>query len=743
MNAKRGFSSAALLAAACSTLLFFATTAAGQTVSISTAEFQRLVYSGHLLAQMHAKPELDAALATLLETQPRNPGANPQALAAMLRDALLRYRTNAPVCMRLAAWSDEVLAAYLEAVHQVPAHTNFNPAALNLLFTLINHPNTPNTPDMDQAARLHGGNQRLLTAEDTGARRQNLVETCTRRAQVNLAFRVALNGLIVPEANVSCTDTPAQVLQKDTVLAQNPAFQELLRLSTLTADGTLNISSNSLRQLFAGETASLRDMINTNRALHLAISSKQADQLAYLTNQSLMQADIAWEAAVKADQARQLAAATASMPVLGSLISKHNGRLAGDLMTAGKCWLDIAKGISAWGQGGGLKRLSACYNIVGAGLQIFSLFSGDGGPDAAVMQELAEMKKMINGLRDEMHGRFNRVDRALNLIYEGLSSRLDEINLVLGQVDRNTQQIRKELLDLQSDLHRLERELYEYLDAGMRLNFKTTVNWAIGYESLWNGPMSYASYIGDGPENTFYTWAYSHAPDQFCSPVPTPADLQDSALYSQLHVRHLESNLSYLHEFLRQRLGLPVLASVPLANPRDWFLGCDAYVKLALENPSHFRRVNVTHLTNLITIGENVESFLRKLTLINGPTGPQLNQPLYDQLLAYYQQKLDAFETQVEFSKTEFALSHPTVLRWDNWDSRTPRFATPGLQVVGDNIQFQPALPPIRKLSVAGTSHLAITTNNQPLAWSVNDLPPGLTNVVDVLTVGELEHGDR
>ena len=48
-----------------------------QDTIISAAEFQRMVYSGHLLTQFSEKPELDACLQVLLELQRRNPRAAP------------------------------------------------------------------------------------------------------------------------------------------------------------------------------------------------------------------------------------------------------------------------------------------------------------------------------------------------------------------------------------------------------------------------------------------------------------------------------------------------------------------------------------------------------------------------------------------------------------------------------------------------------------------------------------------
>jgi hypothetical protein len=99
--------------------------AADSTVTLGAGEFQRMVYSAHLLTQLEAKPELDASLLTLLELQRRNPQADPFALADVVREALARYRANAPAYIRTNGFRDEILAAYPECFLQVPQAYEF------------------------------------------------------------------------------------------------------------------------------------------------------------------------------------------------------------------------------------------------------------------------------------------------------------------------------------------------------------------------------------------------------------------------------------------------------------------------------------------------------------------------------------------------------------------------------------------------------------------------------------------
>src|ERR1017187_9916444 len=122
--------SLALLAAITLCLAALPARAQSEGVTLGMGDFQRLVYSAHLHTQLALKPELQASLQVLLEMQRRNPTASPTALS---RQTLQRYSNNAPVFIRTSGHADEILAAYLDALRQVPPHTNFVPINLTML----------------------------------------------------------------------------------------------------------------------------------------------------------------------------------------------------------------------------------------------------------------------------------------------------------------------------------------------------------------------------------------------------------------------------------------------------------------------------------------------------------------------------------------------------------------------------------------------------------------------------------
>jgi len=715
-------------------------------VTVSGAEFQRLVYSGHLLGQMDEKPELDASLVVLLELQRRNPHANPAALADVSREALARYRTNAPPCIRNSGWRDEILAAYLDAFRQVPGRTNFNPATLALIHSLVTHLNAPAA--MQQSELLNSGFERLLNTEEELPQRQSLVNASASRVAGHSTFRDALDRLLVPEIGLSLTNTPAEVINATPALSNNPTLRALLQFSETNATGGLQISLSQLKELFATETQTLQETVAANTVVGLEISQRRSDLLAYLGNQPMLSADLQRETEVRQLQAQKIAASHASFNVVSSLASYRDARLGDGMKTVGDSLANVAKGIGMLSMAGGLNMVGGYAALFSAGLGIFGLFADSGpSPDEAILEGIDDIKNMIRDFSEHVDYRFDRVDQSLTEIYQTLNSRLDQIDLQLGQVQGDVNQIRRDLLVTQNDLHRLERELYDYLNAGFRRDLVLVINGALGYEAIYGNPMDYPIYtqIPDGPENTFYTWAFSNAKDPLSSPATfTPADLTDGALLTQLNARPLESGLNYLNQYLSNRFTLPPLGPTPVPNPRDWFVAAQAYLQLAVENPLHFRRVAASRLNNIIANGQELQSFFQNLLFTGSGPNLRANTNLHNALLGHYEGKLNTFTNQVRTTQQQYANDHhfPMLETWRQWGLAAPRVTAASTELLESHNE-RPVVPaefiPVEGQAQVGIialggfnngSHgLALQAGGTVAAWG-DTVPVGLSNVI-------------
>ena len=332
------------------------------------------MYSAHLHTQLALKPELEASLQVLLEMQRRNPNAYPGALAGVSTNALQLYRTNAPAYIRTNGYPDEILAAYLDALRQVPAHTNFIPVNLTLLNNFMLGP--ADYTRMSRLARLiyslvNSGNQRLFSSEGEAIKRQALVDDCVARAQGNAAFATAMDSLLSPETLVSLGDTPAEIIgNTNSPLHDNLTMTTLLALSQASGNGSLTVSTNQLMNLFTNEMQTIWDTIHTNLAVLAQINQSQPDLLAYLTNQAAIDANVQLVAAVQQGQPAKLACATAAVLVQSKLLPVNT-----ESADSGK-WIERRGAILAIGVASlVVGDASGLESVLSGGLDLFNLFT--------------------------------------------------------------------------------------------------------------------------------------------------------------------------------------------------------------------------------------------------------------------------------------------------------------------------------------------------------------------------------
>ena len=662
--------------------------AQNDSVTISSAEFRRMVYSAHLLTQLEEKPELEASLEVLLELQCRNPNADPIALAGMLQQATACYRTNAPHYLRRGGgYRDEILATYLDVLRQVPARTNFNSANLALLNRFMLQPSDYAT---DSAAKLiHAGNRRLLASEGQATKRQALIDACAGRAVGNIVFATALEALMLPEIQVSLANSPGEIIGKtNSPLHDDPTMQRLLELSLASGNGSVTVSSNELISLFTNETRILRGTIETNLALRAAINQMQPDLLAYLTNQAAIDANVQREAAIKQRQAGVIASATAAILVQSRLMEARDPHgLSKEMGAVASTMSSIARGLNIMSSAtaGSFTKIMAAGDVLSAGIQVFNLLAGVESPEETIVREIANIKTLINDLSANMNYRFDRVDQSLTEIFNTMNTRFDQIEIDVDEQGRliahlyaDVDDIRRDLLAVQTDLHRLERHVLTYVNQLYDRGLNESFNTYLGFEATHPGDVLSWDAFKLTPEPKFFTHARDNCQDALSSPY-TDRDYSPLGLYRELTEssggvsNRLDQNLSYIKAYLDNKLSQTTSGSLPLPNPREWFVGSYAYAQLAAENPGYFRRVTNSRLELIIARGNEITDFLRSLTFV----GTNLNSSLYDALGALYFQKLTNFTFQLAGPEHEYATNHGFKLdTWRAWSATAPSLVT-------------------------------------------------------------------
>jgi hypothetical protein len=304
-------------------------------------------------------------------------------------------------------------------------------------------------------------------------------------------------------------------------------------------------------------------------------------------------------------------------------------------------------------------------NIVGAAMQIVSLFGDQGpSPEQLILEQLPQLRQQIAELRVELHERFDRIDTALNQIYDTLVQRFDRIDWRLGRLNGKVEEILTALFGLQADLNRVQRNIYAFLEDGFRMELREAINGCLRYRERAGVDMPYQLMFLNGCENVFQTWATEHAANQLYA-GPDVRDFRDSALFTELEFP-LAFNINYFAAFPAQVLGLLPLSFSRLPNPLDLAMATEAWLRLARENPQHMRRLAPARLTEIAQTTRTLRTALK-----------QIPKPaLVDALLQKYDTHVAAVQDTINTMEEDYRLQYDNPVEplnlWGDANQRIP-----------------------------------------------------------------------
>lgn len=524
-----------------------------------------------------------------------------------------------------------------------------------------------------------------------------------------------------------------EILNKNRALGQSPTMQELIHLSSSSKDGSVVITMDKLNGLFADEVTVAREAVTTHQDLRQEIDRVEEQLVRHPDDANLLATEIRRYADEQMYQTRRIVATSEAARTLSKMTLDKDPKTARMMDVCSKSLGLFGSSLSQFGgySTNPLGVVGGLFSLAGAGCQFSTLFMDQGPPpEETILESVQLVGEMISDLSVEMEGRFDRVDHSLVTILGGLRSAV----LRIGEVGSGVHKVRQSLLQTQASLHRLKLDLIKFLDVTSSDDLVQAINQSLGRTEVTFNDYKEA-------ENMFYSWAVSHATDPFRSQLPEPDDLDDNVLLSELTTLPLENNLNYINGFLSSRLGLSQLSARHVANLRYWYVAASAYLRLAAENPEHFRHMldSPQRLNKVIEVGTELEDFFRAITFIKKGPGAQVNRELYDAVLSYYEEKLDAFKKAVSKEELDFAskwLKDFDVSMWRKWEARAPRIAVTETAVSGMN--YLRRIPTnVVGIATSQDHSLAIRVNGTVVAWGTNkfeqcEVPAGLSDVIAV-----------
>lgn len=427
----------------------------------------------------------------------------------------------------------------------------------------------------------------------------------------------------------------------------------------INADGTLTISLDELKALSEAEFEKVHASIDDIQETLVEIDKQQDVIVDYIKDQELKAKHQELAKKKAAEHQLKLDAAKASVSILSTIMGQIDPKLGKQVSTIGTSTIQVGEALNNWLKGvSGLKGLASLSTVVMTGnvltavMNVVSLFGEtQPTPEQMILEEIGKLRQQVNQLRQEMHSRFDRIDRVLNAIYTTMQQRFDLIDLQLGKINGNVLEVQQSLVALDMSLSRIERNNFEFLNALSRRPLLDAVNGGLGYAERTGIPMPYQpDFIAF--ENTFHGWGTIHAFDPV-NAGPTQRDYSDAQILAELNAYPLDSNINYLNGWLFAH-GLPPLSGKPLASPRDWLFASRAYSQLGLEWPEHMRRVDLQRQARLDEIGLDLEKAMQNISTVQTQAGPIANTLLFSTVITLYQGKLNAMDSSIQVLESRY-----------------------------------------------------------------------------------------
>lgn len=420
------------------------------------------------------------------------------------------------------------------------------------------------------------------------------------------------------------------------------------------AAGNLLTTQSELLNLTQTEFASVRREIDELQTSNQSILESQQGLVALLTDDRARAAEeqrLRSEAEARAARRQENDAAVG---LLANLVGFADPRTGRQIEVVGRSLLTIKNAVEDLFSSNltGMQAALMTGNIVGAVMNIFSLFSDPGPtPEEIILEEIGVVKQMIQELGEQMHGRFDRVDQQLERIYDTFSQRFNEVDFRLGILGEDVTSLNNLTLQLRGAVADVDRRLQRLFEAQEARKYNLLVGRLENFESAAI-PMTTNDFID--LVLRFRNAATLDAVDEIASPVDRPRD--DGQLAVQLTGTNdlLTASLNYLNLVVQENRWMEGSTLTPDAGTRipagsEWSLGADGmqrlirrWPQLARSNPIYLQR-----LEDVQSAGETLRTALERITLLRSGREWRTNA-LWGRLIAHYRQKSAAFSAELQ-----------------------------------------------------------------------------------------------
>ncbi|SCE94219.1 hypothetical protein [Micromonospora mirobrigensis] len=273
--------------------------------------------------------------------------------------------------------------------------------------------------------------------------------------------------------------------------------------------------------------------------------------------------------------------------------------------------------------------------LVGAAMILLPLFTSGGGADDATGAQIAALRDQISRLAAGMDRRFDRIEKMLGALYDGLTAQLTALARELTEVRAQLTVIAGQLIVLDQRVDGLALASQAAFEQIAQQPLRTGIDRYVHREARTGSTIdSFATYFdqADSPTRTFAVDSARQAPFV----VPTGTSLTDPVATVGLHLP--AGAIDYLAQWAGARgVALPPAPgdspTAGVANPSAWLLGARANLILQLQNPQYAAQVGAAETQSTIAAGEAVNRRVRQFSA-PGPDGG--TNALFQRLITDY-----------------------------------------------------------------------------------------------------------
>ena len=405
-------------------------------------------------------------------------------------------------------------------------------------------------------------------------------------------------------------------------------------------DGSIVISVAALREDATQYFAELKSQGEAALGMLGTVLIKQDELLAHAQEVRNRWADQEQKEREQQEARLLVEGISGGISIVSTLVGLTDKKLGREIAVVGEAAVQIGQGLVSLALSGGnpLAMLSAGSQILGAVMNIAGLSEeGPATPDQMILEELGVLQQHVSQLRDEIHERFDSIDRKLDKLFDLIA---EGFSIIIGKVDGVLTDIEAQVGDTLAAMRRLDMNLGSFFQELAGMELRDAIEDALTWREVSHDPMPLDNFRE--AEMVLHRWATRECLNTI-ETGGTSRSYKPHEIEGEL-AKPLEANLRYLNGWLAQQK-LPVMSSAPLPNLNTWAISAGAAANLRSDWIVHAASMPATaqRSADERAMGEQLRSAFASLT--RGPRAGGVNRALWERLIKGYKDEVASLDT--------------------------------------------------------------------------------------------------